>query len=161
MSSTSGPASAEQASAFGKFMDPSIVQQGVAAALQAHVFLLTSMEAVADHWIRGRREALNDTQRLIERLPSCRTIVEVVQVQHEWMRGVGQRLVLDVSGPLGTAVLSPIAATPSSSVTGAPLEEATPVRTPERDTRAPLPMRTAAGTSEAESKIGQRQVDVA
>ena len=80
------------------------VQKGTLAVLQGHSILFTDSETLVVNWLRRRREAMVDTQRVAEQLPSCRNIAELWQVHEEWMDRVRQRLVADLLAPLSCVV---------------------------------------------------------
>ena len=79
------------------------VHQATLVALQAQSILLNATETLTVNWLRRRREAALDAQRVVEQLPSCRSMAAALQLQQEWVRAVGQRLVDDAVGPLGSA----------------------------------------------------------
>src|SRR5581483_5878903 len=116
------------------------------ALLQTHSILLTGLEALLGHWLSRHREAASDAQRALVRLPMCRSIVDIWQVQQEWMVGVSRRLVADAFGPPGSAAMWTNALSPGSPSSGRIDETIALAAVAEREVQTPVPASNVAGT---------------
>jgi hypothetical protein len=70
---------------------------GTEAVLAAQRALVSQTETMLSGWMSRRREAMQDTQRLVTRLRDCRDMREAMQAQQAWLMGEMRRLAEDAT----------------------------------------------------------------
>jgi hypothetical protein len=79
--------------AFGQmFLDPALKSM-----LQAQSNFLVGVEVTMGEWLRHRREALVEAERIVTRMQTCPTLTEMWALQHEWIDHTWQRFAADAA----------------------------------------------------------------
>lgn len=65
------------------------------SVLETQSSLLRGVEEATLGWLERRREAVDETERLLTRMVDCRSLDDLLEAQQNWVAGALQRLALD------------------------------------------------------------------